>query len=286
MAKQQEPLPLGVKPSPTSDPGPSLAELLKKADRARRVLAAQVKKGEADLTVQDVEKLITALQSMETNRVLSELERQRVGLATARKETLARRREDLERAAKAAGWKIRRFQRYDYVDCFGVYYKQEKVTIKLGSEDLFTVSEVNGSRLLSTLQTQKQQLDALPFDRAEFFATLKAAISLARVLGRDRDGKVLVRDLHPLVVLVRQSGNQRFIKRPTHKCFTEYPMPQFAYDLARFGRDGWMAGRGERLSNQPPNMASITKGVTVTLPPLGGGKGEQICALYIQRAQG
>lgn len=296
MAKQQEPLPLEENlgrdvaqrqiesSAVTPESVPSLTELLKRTNRVRRVLT-QTKKGQANLSAQDVGKVVSALQAIEIDRVVSELEKQRAALTAAHDETLSRRREDLERAAKAAGWTVRRLSRFDDVDCFRLEYKKDKVVIKLGSEVLLTVTEVDGSRLLSRLRTEKQQLEAVSFDRAEFFATIKAAIGLARVLDKDRDGKVLVRDLHPLVVLIRQTGNERFVKRPTQRLFAEYPMAQFAFDLARFGRDGWATERGERLSNQPPNMASISKGLTVTLPSLDGRKGEQICALYVQRAR-
>ena len=68
-----------------------------------------------------------------------------------------------------------------------------------------------------------------------------------------------IRRLYPLVVLVRQSQDERFVKRPEQKSFRNYPMAQFVYDLARFGKDGWIM-QGERLSTQTPNMASIQKG--------------------------
>ena len=65
-------------------------------------------------------------------------------------------------------------------------------------------------------------------------------------------------------------------------------MAQFVYDLARFGRDGWKTDRGERLCNQPPNMASIAKGTTVTLPSLDGdgSGGPQLGAVWVDKGVG
>ena len=110
--------------------------------------------------------------------------------------------------------------------------------------------------------------------------------TLARRQGKDRDGKVPIRTLYPLVVLARHSRDARFVKRPITKSFTEYSMAQFVYDLARFGRDGWKTDRGERLCNQPPNMASIAKGATVTLPSLDGdgSGGPQLGAIWVDKA--
>ena len=92
--------------------------------------------------------------------------------------------------------------------------------------------------------------------------------------------------LYPLLVLIRQSRNERFVAHPVLKSFTEYPISQFVYDLARFGREGWKTDRGERLCNEPPNMASIDKGLTMTLPSFNGdGSGRhQLGAVWIDKA--
>ena len=75
-------------------------------------------------------------------------------------------------------------------------------------------------------------------------------MALAKAQGQARDGKVPIRRLYPLVVLVRQIQDERFVKRPEQKSFRNYPMAQFVYDLARFGKDGWITqGRASFQSN-------------------------------------
>lgn len=265
-----------------------LAETLKAMERARKVLDPRSKKSRIALDVQDFDKVLAALDGLEMDRILGTLRQQREALVEQREAAFGRRREDLVRSATAAGWAVRRLRYYDDIGCFRVHYKQERVTLKLGSEDLLRLDEVDGSRLFARLEQQKERLDRFPFDRTSFFEALKESICLARVQRKDRNGKVLIRDIYPRMVLVLQSRNSRFIKRPGKASFMEYDMAQFVYDLARFGRDGWKTRRGERLSNQGPNMATIAKGDTITLPSLknDGRKGEQVGALFIQRDRG
>ena len=190
------------------------------------------------------------------------------------------------RCAKEAGWPAKRLKEDDFVGGFHVSYRSEQVTLRLGSEPLTTFDEPDGSNLFSRLQEEKSKLEEFPFARLDFIESFKDAIHLARRQEKDRDGKVPIRILYPLFVLARQSRDERFIKRPVTKSFTEYSMAQFVYDLARFGRDGWKTDRGERLCNQPPNMASIAKGATVTLPLLDGdgSGGPQLGAVWVDRA--
>ena len=202
-------------------------------------------------------------------------------------DALARRREDLAQSAKEFGWSCLRRQDYDVVDCFQVSCKKDRVTVKLGSEKLDAFDEVDGKRLFSRLRAAREALDGFPFDRNEFFRMLKDAIGMAKVLEKDRDGRVPIRVLYPLVVLVRQTRNERFLKKPDSRTYADYPMTQFIYDFARFGRDGWEE-RGERIANQPPNMITITRGATVTLPVLdgrgaAGPDGAQLSLIQIQR---
>lgn len=202
---------------------------------------------------------------------------------------LARRREELAQSAKEFGWSFLRRQDYDVVDCFLVSCKKDRVTVKLGSEKLDAFDEVDGKRLFARLRETREALDGFPFDRNEFFQVLKDAIGMAAVLEKDRDGGVPIRTLHPFVVLVRQTRNERFLKKPDSKTYADYPMTQFVYDFARFGRDGWKE-RSERIVNQPPNMITIAKGATVTLPVLGGRRaagpdGEQLSLIRIERSR-
>lgn len=266
------------------DPQRLLAETLRHMEKARRILAPRAKKTRMGLGVQDFEKVLGALRQVQVERVVATLQAQHDALVKQRDAAFKRRREDLARSARAAGWAVRRLKFYDHVGCFQVLYRRERVTVKLGSEELRSMDEVDGSRLFIRLQQEKERLDGFPFDRSRFYEALKESIGLARLQHKHRNGRVLIRDLYPRMVLVLQSRDPRFVRRPGKGSFTDYQMAQFVYDLARFGRDGWKAGQ-ERLSNQPPNMASIAKGDTVTLPSLegDGGKGPQLCAIYIQR---
>ena len=105
---------------------------------------------------------------------------------------------------------------------------------------------MDGRELFSRLRTAWKALDHVPFDRLRFLQDLKDAIGVARALGRDRNGKVPIRKLYPLVALVRQAGNERFLKRPDSKTYVDYPMTQFVYD---FG-----VGSGARVGG--PSAAS------------------------------
>ena len=202
---------------------------------------------------------------------------------------LARRREDLAQSAKEFGWSFLRQQDYDVVDCFQVSCKKDRVTVKIGSEKLDAFDEVDGKRLFSRLRTAREALDGFPFDRNEFFQMLKDAIGMAEALKKDHDGGVPIRVLYPLVVLVRQTRNERFLEKPDSRTYADYPMTQFIYDFARFGRDGWKE-RGERIANRPPNMRTIARGATVTLPVLdgrgaAGPDGTQLSLIRIQRSR-
>ena len=296
MEDKQEQLSLEVE-STVIDEGPleTLPDTLKvldkdfKAfDKARKALAPLSKRNDASATevVSTLGKAISTLRTIKLESVLSDLDHQHAALTLRRDEAFKRRREDLARSAKEGGWTVRRLKHYDFVGCFQVNYKQERVTLRVGSEVLTTLDEVDGVALFSHLQEEKDRLDRFPFSRPDFFHSLKDATRLARVLERDRDGKVPIRTLYPLLVLIRQSRNERFVVHPFLKSFTEYSQSQFVYDLARFGREGWKADRGERLCNQPPNMASIDKGLTMTLPSFDGdgSGGPQLGAVWIDKA--
>lgn len=265
-----------------------LLGVLRTLDRARKTLAPLAKAG--DMSPADrnsaLNKAIDALQEIELDRGLSALKRERSELVRSREEAVKHRREKLDRSAKEAGWPIKRLQAHDFVGCFEVSYESERVTLRLGSELLTKFEAVDGARLFLRLQEERSKLDKFPFARVDFIELMKDAIHLARRQEKDRDGKVAIRTLYPLFVLVRQSHDDRFIKRPITASFTEYPMAQFVYDLARFGQDGWKTDRGERLCNQTPNMASIAKGATITLPSLDGdgSGGPQLGAVWIEKA--
>lgn len=273
---------------PDEDARWSLPDVLKTLERARRTVDLLVKARDASRAerISTLNKAIAALQEIEAARALSVLNRELGVLVRSRDEVLKHRRENLARCAKEAGWPAKRLKENDFVGGFQVSYRLEKVTLRLGSELLTTFDEPNGASLFSRLQQERSKLEGFPFARLDFIESFKDAIHLARRQGKDREGKVPIRTLYPLLVLARQGRNERFIKRPVTNSFTEYSMAQFVYDLARFGRDGWKTDRGERLCNQPPNMASIAKGATVTLPALDGdgSGGPQLGAVWVDRA--
>ena len=290
MTSEQGELPLGKEDTiPDEGARQPLPEVVKALDKARRAVNLLVKTRDTNPAdrISALGKAIAALQEIEPERALSDLTRERSGLVQSRDEALEYRRENLARSAKEAGWPVKRLKELDFAGGFQVSYKLERVTLRLGSELLMTFDEPDGVHLFSRLQEEKSRLEGFPFARPDFIESIKDAIHLARRQGKDRDGRVPIRALYPMIVLARQSRDERFIKRPTTSSFTEYSMAQFVYDLARFGRDGWKTDRGERLCNQPPNMASIAKGVTVTLPALDGdgSGGPQIGAVWIDRTR-
>ena len=273
---------------PDEDARRSLSDVLTALERARRTVDLLVKAKDTSRAerISTLNKAIAALQEIEAARALSVLNRELDVLVRSRDEVLKHRRENLARCAKEAGWPAKRLKEDDFVGGFQVSYRLEKVTLRLGSELLTTFDEPDGASLFSRLREERSKLEGFPFARLDFIESFKDAIHLARRQGKDRDGKVPIRTLYPLLVLARQGRDERFIKRPVTNSFTEYSMAQFVYDLARFGRDGWKTDRGERLCNQPPNMASIAKGATVTLPALDGdgSGGPQLGAVWVDRA--
>ena len=301
MIANQEPLPLGRNadktggdaghaanarkrakaiPEPAAALQPLLADTVKKLVRAHKVaLPISKQKDTAQVTIKDLDRLIAALRVIPPG--LSEVEQQREDLHRQRQAAFGRRREDLARAANAAGWSFRRLKNYDYVGCFQVNYRKERVALKLGSEQFTILTELDGRQLFARLQDEKKRLEDFPFDRAGFFRSMKDAIALARSRGLDRNGKAPIRPLYPLFVLARHTEDERFLKRPTS--FVEYPMEQFVYDFARFGRRGWKMDNGERLCNEPPNMASVGRGAAITLPSLDGSRAPQLCAIWTGR---
>ena len=232
------------------------------------------------------ERTVAALRDLDAKLEgwIGHLDAEQAAQAREREEALDRRREDLARSASEVGWRVLRRRNYDVVDCFRVDYRKDRVTVRLGSEKLDAFDEVDGKQLFSRLRVARKVLDGSPFDRLRFLQALKDAIGLAQTLKRDRDGRVPIRKLYPLVVLARQSRNERFLKKPDSKTYADYPITQFVYDLARFGREGWKTERGERVSNQPPNMATIAKGASVTLPVLDGRDtdGAQLGSIWIE----
>ena len=263
----------------------SMSDTLKTLERACKQIAAVVKRQGISLNeaISVRDKAIAALQTL-IDATLPKLKQERDSLIDHRAVVFQRRRECLRRFAEEANWVVTRRESYDYVGCFKVSYRQERVTVDVGSEMHERIDEVDGSKLFKYLDQTRSDLDGINFDRELFFRTLKDAISLARIRGLDRDGKVPIRKLYPVIVLVRQSLDDRFLKLPVQKYFSEYSTAQFVYDIARFGRHSWSVG-SERLATQPPNMDTVKRGGSMTLPWIDEHKrrNTQIGALWITR---
>ena len=259
--------------------------------RVTRTLTALAKAAKADpgQAFSARNKAIVALRDLDTrlDGWLRDLDAEQAAHARQRETALDRRRDDLARSAMDVDWTVRRRREYDVVDCFRVDYTKNRVTVQLGSEKLDAFDEADGRRLFARLRTAREELDQVPFDRLEFLQTLKDAIGLAETMKQDRNGKVPIRKLYPMVVLARQLRNERFLRKPDSKTYADYPMTQFVYDFARFGREGWKTERGERISNQPPNMATVAKRASVTLPVLDGRDtdGVQLGSIWIERSR-
>ena len=289
MAGEQDRLPLGEGNSTGNEESrQSLRDLSKTLDRARKAIGPLVtgkSMGRSD-RIAALSKTIGTLQEMDLPSMVSALNRERSALQRGVEEALRDRREHLVKSAKESGTPIKRLKEYDYVGGFRVDYRKERVTLSLGSEALTTFEEPDGAAVLARVQEERCRLEKVPFDREEFIEAMKDAIQLAKRQGKDREGKVPIRVLYPLFVLARHGRDEGFLKRPGQRSFAEYPTAQFVFDLARFGRDGWRTSRGERLCNQAPNMASIAKRGSVTLPVLesDGSGGTQLGAVWIDRA--
>ena len=288
MAGKQAELPLGNEADRCDeDKQFRLSDTVKTLDRVRKSLA-QLERNRGTnqaARILALKKVIADVRGIDSVRLVDSLEEELSALIGSRSEALRNRREHFLESAKKAGWPIKRLKDYDFVGGFQVSYKLERVTLRLGSEVLTTFEETEGINLFLRLQEERSNLEQFPFERLQFIELIKDAIQLARLQRKDRDGKIPIRRLFPLLVLVRQSRDERFVKRPVTKYFTEYVMAQFVYDLARFGREGWKTNRGDRLCNQPPNMATIARNASVTLPALDGdgSGGPQLGAIWVER---
>ncbi len=199
---------------------------------------------------------------------------------------LESRREHLLKAARQHEFPHKRFTDYDHIGPFKVCYRARTVQLELGSEPFDSTQEADGAKLFEIIRDKASQLEGESFSRESFFQTLRDAIRLAKITGQDQNGSVAIRTLYPLVVLVRQSRSEAFLKKPDSRTFKDYPLTQFLYDLARFGRDGWRCGE-EILRTQTPNMATISQGKTLMLPGLDAqdGGNHRIALLWIEKRE-
>ncbi len=176
-------------------------------------------------------------------------------------------RESLLLSAKAGAVPHKRYETFDRVGIFKIEYKKQTAVLRLGSETHVEVPLSDGSSLFKVVQEEQQRLESAPFDRSDFFKTLRTAFQLASTLNATRNGKIGIKALLPYVVIARSLANDDFKRNPTQKTLREYSMARFAYEFARFGSDGWEC-QGLQVVSQTPNMATVEQGKSVTLPSL------------------
>jgi hypothetical protein len=245
------------------------------------------KKETSDSTRLDLlKKTQKAAQAILMDDLISELAQEVSGLEQRIEEALKQRREQLLRAARDANIPHKRFTDYDMVGIFKVSYKGRKVQLDVGSEAWMTVEEMDGNKLFDAINKATEELESVPFSREEFFKTLKSAFSYARADGQVQDGSIAIKTLYTYVVSARQLRSDKYLKNPTMKSFQDYSMAQFAYDFARFGRDGWSFDK-ECLRTMTPNMATIKEGKAIMLPSIGTveNSGPQVATLKIEKRE-
>jgi hypothetical protein len=233
------------------------------------------------------EEAIKACAHLDLESLAKDLKEEVEGVRLRLEKVLASRREDLLKAAREHEFPHKRFSEYDHVGPFKISYKGRSVLVEMGSERFETLSEANGAALFELIREKANGLERDAMPREVFFQTLKDALRLAKTIGHAEDGRVAVRALYPLVVLARHARSEAFLNKPEGRTFKDYPLTQFLYELARFGRDGWRCG-DELLRTQTPNMATISQGKTLMLPNLDAqdGTSHRIAVLWIEKREG
>ena len=253
--------------------------------RAIRQLGS--KKETTDRERRDIlKKAQNAAQLVLIDDLISEIQTELNDVEQKIEESLKQRREQLLIAARDSGTPHKRFTDYDRVGIFKVTYKGQKIQLDIGSEILMTIEETNGDKAFDAINKAAQELESTPFSRDEFFATIKSAFGYARADGNIREGSIAVKALYVYVVSARHLRSSNYLKNPSVKAFQDYSLAQFAYDLARFGRDGWFFGK-EALKTMTPNMVTIKAGKALMLPSLDSveKQGPQFATLKIEKRE-
>ena len=196
-------------------------------------------------------------------------------------ESIGNRREDLDRAARDADISFKRYGEFDQFDVFKLIYKGEKVIVFVGSEKLKEMGVSDGAKLCADLKGELTRLKRPEFSRETFLRTTQLAVAMAREAGKAKEGKPKVRDLFPYLVAAFQVTSVDFPKRPSKATFRDYSMAEFAFDLARFGEDGWQCGR-HTIRSQAPNMATQKEALALPSKPGTAGASVQILSLWVE----
>lgn len=261
----------------------TIQEFAKEIDRFSKTLARLVKRPSAN--VEDVlviaEKAVQDCKSVDFGALQSALGLEHASLTRNWNDSLAKRREDLEKAARAAGIPFKRIGSVDQFDLLKLEYKREKVLIYIGSEKFKELAVAEGAKLSDDLRAELQKLRRQDFSRESFIHTLKLALAWAREAGKAREGRAKVRDLFPFFVVALQISSSDFVRRPSKNSFRDYSMADFAFELARFGEDGWECGN-QRIGSQGPNMASHKEALMLPRKPGSSGAVDQVLSLWVE----
>lgn len=232
-------------------------------------------------------KALSASRTLESPPLVAMFEKLKAESSGVIAEALGTRRESLLKAAQTAGLPTKRLQEYDRVGPFKVLYKGRKIRLDLGSETAAEVEVADGEEALNLIRKELSALGKDPFDRGAFFKSLRAAYRMIRDAGGTRDGWAPVRSLYACTALTRQMLSEDFMKNPGDKSFRPYSSAQFVYDLAQFGREGWIFD-DEILRSQTPNMVSVASGKTMSYPNTESaeGPGNPIAVIRIEKREG
>lgn len=224
-----------------------LKRLVRSLAKAEKHRARQPAAAEAAL-----DETLRGIEGMDWPSLRAVLQRERDDLRARHDIELRTRREDLLKAAKAAGVPTDTGGRADRIGILRVEYEGVQAIVKLGGVRVEILKETDGRRLFERLQKRLEALAKEPFSREDYFRLLQAAYGSCRRASPTEEF-VLWRDLYRELVFERARKNEKFRRSPDPKNLDSYPSFQFIYDLARFLRGGVSVG-GERLQTQTPSM--------------------------------
>lgn len=226
-----------------------------------------------------------AASSLQSTLLSCLFERLSGSIAAEVDKALESRRETLLLGAQQAGIPAKRYHNYDRIGPFKVLYKDREIRLELGSEPAAEFEAPDGKAAFQMIRDEMRALEKEPFDRTSFFQAFRTAYRMMRDNDETRqEGWAQIRTLYAYVALSRQAQSKDFLKRPGPKTFRPYSAAQFVYDLARFGKEGWMLG-DESIRSHTPNMATIATGRVMALPSLDSLEilGPQIDVVRIEK---
>lgn len=260
----------------------TIQDFAKTIDRLSKTLAKWVKHqgGKAEDVLVIAEKAVEDCKAIDFDAAQSAIERAHETLVKELSDSLGKRREELEKTAQTTGVPFKRSANSDQFDLLRLEYKREKVIVFIGSEKYKELAVADGAKLCENLRAELQKLRRPNYSRESFLRTLRLAIALAREAGKSKEGKSKVRDLFPFFVVALQMSSSDFVKKPSKNAFREYSMAEFAFELARFGEDGWQCGN-QAIRSQGPNMGSQKEALMLPRKPGTTGAADQVLSLWV-----